>query len=274
MAPNPLVAEMLRCPECGQKPELDEATPRCPHCGYVGGQPVSGAPAPVTLYDPVFALAWEITRGHNTGRAFMHCCLRQFFDTRGVVLDLGSGKKPSYLSRLRVQPEVYLRGDGLPEFNPDLVVNFEQPLPLADGVVDGVLLMNVLEHIYDHKLLLREIYRVLKPGGKLYLYVPYLVRVHNSPYDYFRYTGRALHQLAAEVGFTATEVYANGGFIKFVPELYKKLGKIGIGYLLYPLTLALCLLDTLGGLVSRGRMQTDLACGFFMVAHKPEAGGA
>lgn len=45
-------------------------------------------------------------------------------------------------------------------------------LPFADDCFDEVICSEVLEHIVDHKTVLREITRVLKPGGVLAVSVP------------------------------------------------------------------------------------------------------
>lgn len=45
-------------------------------------------------------------------------------------------------------------------------------LPLADGVVDVVICSHVLEHVPDDHAALRDIYRVLRPGGWAALLVP------------------------------------------------------------------------------------------------------
>jgi SAM-dependent methyltransferase len=45
-------------------------------------------------------------------------------------------------------------------------------LPLADASVDLVLSMQVLEHVQEPERVLREIDRVLRPGGVLYLSAP------------------------------------------------------------------------------------------------------
>jgi SAM-dependent methyltransferase len=45
-------------------------------------------------------------------------------------------------------------------------------LPFADGAIDSVLANNVLEHSYDPLRCLREVRRVLRPGGRLFALIP------------------------------------------------------------------------------------------------------
>jgi SAM-dependent methyltransferase len=46
-------------------------------------------------------------------------------------------------------------------------------LPVASGTVSEPLMDNVLEHTADVTGVLREVHRVLRPGGVAYVYVPY-----------------------------------------------------------------------------------------------------
>ena len=45
-------------------------------------------------------------------------------------------------------------------------------LPIGDASVDGVLALNLLEHVPEDGLALREIARVLRPGGRAAVVVP------------------------------------------------------------------------------------------------------
>ncbi len=57
--------------------------------------------------------------------------------------------------------------------------NLDAPLPFADGVFDTVVCSEILEHIFSPDQLLREILRVLKPGGRVILTVPNLHCIRN-----------------------------------------------------------------------------------------------
>ena len=65
-------------------------------------------------------------------------------------------------------------------------------LPLQDGSIDTVVLFEVLEHLAKPQHALAEIHRVLRPGGKLLLTVPFLYPVHDAPHDFQRYTSHGL----------------------------------------------------------------------------------
>ena len=50
--------------------------------------------------------------------------------------------------------------------------NLERELPLSDGQFDVVLLLDVVEHLHRRVELLRQIRRVLRPGGRLLVSAP------------------------------------------------------------------------------------------------------
>ncbi len=68
-------------------------------------------------------------------------------------------------------------------------------LPFRDGSLDMILFKNVLEHIRDPALAMSEIHRVLKPGGVLYIKLPFLQPFHAVPDDYQRYTVSGMAEL-------------------------------------------------------------------------------
>jgi SAM-dependent methyltransferase len=61
----------------------------------------------------------------------------------------------------------------------DVVHDLEKlPLPFADGSMDYVLAKDVLEHV-DYILLMRDLHRILRPGGTLEIRVPHFTSADN-----------------------------------------------------------------------------------------------
>lgn len=119
--------------------------------------------------------------------------LRFINENQGLVLNLGSGNEPKYPGVLNI--------DMMDYENVDIVCDIHQ-LPFKDGSVDAVINIAVLEHVLDPSLAIQEIYRVLKPGGKIFTVVPFMQPFHASPHDYQRYTlpgVRNLHRSFHEV---------------------------------------------------------------------------
>jgi SAM-dependent methyltransferase len=61
--------------------------------------------------------------------------------------------------------------------------------------------MNVLEHVYHSRALFAAVNSLLKPGGVFMVAVPFLLKVHQAPYDFVRYTHFSLQRLGFEFGF-------------------------------------------------------------------------
>ena len=53
-----------------------------------------------------------------------------------------------------------------------MVANIEHPLPFLNHTFDMIWASEVIEHIVDYEQLLKELHRILKPGGRLYLTCP------------------------------------------------------------------------------------------------------
>ena len=68
----------------------------------------------------------------------------------------------------------------------DVFADLCQPLPLADECADTVTSFQVLEHLREPGMFISECRRILRPGGSLFMTVPFMWHIHETPNDYFR----------------------------------------------------------------------------------------
>lgn len=69
----------------------------------------------------------------------------------------------------------------------------------------------ITEHVTEPYDVLKEIHRVLKPGGEAFIVAAHVRRQHQVPYDYFRMTEYALEYLAKKVGFSSYTIEPTDG---------------------------------------------------------------
>lgn len=124
----------------------------------------------------------------------------------GRMLDIGCGTKP-YQSLFTVDSYIGLdiateisRKVGLADYLYD-----GRSFPFSDASFDSALCNQVLEHVFNPDEFLLEINRILKPGGKLLLTVPFVWDEHEQPNDYARYSTFGLHWLLKKSGFRIIE---------------------------------------------------------------------
>jgi predicted SAM-dependent methyltransferase len=96
----------------------------------------------------------------------------------------------------------------------DIVANLDEGLPfLEDNSVDEIHANSVLEHVDRLDVLMRDLWRVLKPGGRIHVYVPHF----SNPYYYSDYTHRRFFGLYSFEYFSHRQVR----FRRKVPSFYQ-----------------------------------------------------
>jgi len=105
-----------------------------------------------------------------------------------IVVNIGSGSGDFYKEVIHL--DIY------PFPNVD-VIGDAHKLPFANESVDSVVIVAVLEHLRKPQLVLKEINRVLKKGGYVYIDVPFLAHYHGYPNDFQRYTLTGLEELCS-----------------------------------------------------------------------------
>jgi SAM-dependent methyltransferase len=108
------------------------------------------------------------------------------------VLDVGCGPKPYY--PYFADAAEYVGVDVVDNPAAELRGSVEA-LPVDDGSFDVVLCTQVLEHCDDPAQAVRELRRVLAPGGRVLASTHGVQVYHPSPQDYWRWTHEGLRRL-------------------------------------------------------------------------------
>jgi SAM-dependent methyltransferase len=133
---------------------------------------------------------------------------------RGALVDVGCGHAPLYgVYRDRVTDVTLVDWENTVHANAgvDVVCDLNERIDCPTASADTVLATDVLEHLHRPDVLFAESARILRPGGKLLLGVPFLYWIHEQPHDYHRYTEFRLRQLCAAHRLDVCSVEAIGG---------------------------------------------------------------
>jgi SAM-dependent methyltransferase len=114
----------------------------------------------------------------------------------GRVLDYGAGNSPY---RRFISCDSYVTADVGQNLAGDIerFIVPGEPLPIAAGTFDLVLLLDVLEHVLDPAFVLGDIRLLLAPGGRLVISLPFIYRKHETPHDFACYTVFGMRELVA-----------------------------------------------------------------------------
>ena len=146
----------------------------------------------------------------NSSRTHLH----RFLERAGqevaagqLVLDAGAGRAPyrHLFAHARYETADFMAVKKKRYVEQDYVCDLAS-IPVEDGRFDHVVLTQVLEHLPEPGDVLRELHRVLKPGGTLWLTAPFFYVEHERPHDYYRYTRFGLRHLLAATGFEVREM--------------------------------------------------------------------
>lgn len=191
----------LICPACGNALLQKDATLACESCGQT---------FPLQNQIPIFSEPPEniqpsekIERGPDKGTPWRQANWR-FLQQQvsqlapdAQILDVGAGRGDF---AALFKDRNYLALDVYPYPEVDLVCDLTRVRPLRAASFDVLVLMNVLEHVYGTDSMLGTLSTLLKPGGVLIMAVPFMVKIHQAPVDFVRFTHFALRRLGEEHG--------------------------------------------------------------------------
>ena len=133
---------------------------------------------------------------------------------KGRIADIGAGDVPFYPGYRNQAESIacidWAGSSHAVEKYSDILCDLNKEISLPNQSIDAALLSSVLEHIAEPRVLLRELYRCLAPGGAVVIEVPFFYWLHEEPNDYYRYTRHALTRLAEEAGFEIEHLAAYG----------------------------------------------------------------
>ncbi|MBU2524165.1 class I SAM-dependent methyltransferase [Patescibacteria group bacterium] len=139
----------------------------------------------------------------------------------GILVDYGCGNKP-YLSFFQNKVTDYIGVDvSQNEFNTvNYVIDTDDPLPFGANSIDTLLSTQVLEHTAEPEKYIKEISRVLKPGGHLILTCPGSYMLHEEPNDFFRFTKYGIQQLANKHQLRIITLDTAGGAWRLMGQIF------------------------------------------------------
>jgi SAM-dependent methyltransferase len=272
--------EVLACPRC--RAALD-ASLSCVVCGTAGRRDgdrldFGGFGAAELTADPLNRLKEAVkTRFHRLYPAAIRLFspvqdrpglvggfLRGFDLDRDLVADLGCGTHR--------RDERVVCVDGGAYGNVDVITDLRR-LPFADDSLDGALSIAVLEHVPDPAAHIAEMHRVLRPGGRMLVFVPFMQPFHASPYDFQRYTEVGLREQFGAFDVLGVRVGAGptSGMLWVLQEwlaLVLSFGSRRLYRVILPLTWVLSPLKLLDLLLIHHPLAAQAASGFVIEVRK------
>ena len=228
----------------------------------------------------------RLTASRNTKEAGLPSRLiieivAEYYDTyikqfaRGRLIDLGCGKVPFFeVYRNHVDEVICVDWENTLHQNQfvDFECDLNERIPFLDGEFDTIILSDVLEHIQKPDQLWAEMTRILRINGHIIMNVPFYYRIHEAPFDFYRYTEFALRRFAESNGFRVEVLNPIGGSPEILADILAKsiynipvFGKF-LAMAIQGLTL-LFIRTKLGSSISRSTSYA-FPLGYFMVAKR------
>jgi SAM-dependent methyltransferase len=157
--------------------------------------------------------------------------------------------------------------------NVDVLANMNC-LPIRSEAIDRVVSIAVLEHTPNPALSVAEMHRILKPGGQVFCFFPFVQGFHASPHDYSRFTSEGLKQLFSDfdikdiegVGITSSLLWI---FQEWLSSLLS-FGNQKAHYIIYVIVLSLTWpIKYLDLILVRKKIINNIPSGYVITAIKP-----
>jgi len=140
-----------------------------------------------------------------------------------IILDAGAGKCPyrKYFLHANYQAtdfeNVFNASD---DYEYDFICSLDN-IPKENNLYDVILNTQVLEHVEYPQKVINEFYRILKPGGRIFLVVPQGWGIHGEPYHYYNFTKFGIQSLCNNAGLEVKYIKERGGYLWYLSKRIK-----------------------------------------------------
>lgn len=160
---------------------------------------------------------------------------------------------------------------------PDLLTHFEKT-KLKNNSYNTAMMLEVLEYLERPSTpeeVLKEIHRILKKNGKIFLTSPFMYPIHDRKIDRNRFTAQKINNLLKDAGFKKIKVAQQGNFYVFVTTsvlvyMFKKINNLNKMYQLFliPAGLLLSLILNILTLFFENNNDADFPINILAIAEK------
>lgn len=148
------------------------------------------------------------------------------WNRNSICIDVGgkkTHKKGDFIIENYINNPIYVNID--PKVTPDIVCDACN-MPFQNDYADILICSEMIEHVEEPVEVIKEMYRVLKPGGKIFICVPFSMHIHGLPCDYGRYTEVWWQSQIERIGFSNIEIARQGGYYATRLNMNKRYFKI------------------------------------------------
>ena len=160
-----------------------------------------------------------------------------------LVLDVGAGHQPyknlfNHCNYETCDYKPTLHDAGYTKNKQTFYCDIANHIPRPENTYDTIICTEVLEHVKDPQKVICEIYRILKPGGNLFLTVPQCFGIHQAPHNYFNFLKYGLEHIFHNAGFSNVLVKPLGGIFHLLSKVQNNafkylLSKISMPYKIF-----------------------------------------
>lgn len=164
-------------------------------------------------------LGYDLT--HTVRKVYWEDCTNRINSWKPETLDV---MEISAGAKWRTFPFRSFRALDYPEHD----ICDEQFDPALEGAFDLIIADQVFEHLLWPYRAARNVHRMLRPGGRFLVMTPFMIRVHEVPYDCSRWTETGMRYFLAEAGFPLEEIEtASWGNADAMKESLVAWGRVG-----------------------------------------------